>query len=121
MRGHIAAAVSGDVNAANVVLRTRDRISKMFGLDSPQQVKINPPVSDAEFAARMAEFLSVLDPRTLGQALEGLPWLVAALLRTPALSASPEGNDIPEPFYPGSVALRTDTHPCPTPEEWCNP
>ncbi|QUD84766.1 hypothetical protein J8M97_09430 [Gordonia polyisoprenivorans] len=121
MRGHIAAAVSGDVNAASVVLRTHDRISKLFGLDAPQQVEINPPVSDTEFAARMAEILSVLDPRTLRQALEGLPGLSAALLNAPALSALPKGDDTRERFCPGSVALSDETHPCPTPEEWCNP
>jgi hypothetical protein len=73
VRANYAAAASGDIDAARVILSTLEREAKLFGLDAPTRVSVG--VSDVEFAERTAsliESLGLSPPREL--AVMGSRW-----------------------------------------------
>ncbi len=73
VRANYAAAASGDIDAARVILSTLEREAKLFGLDAPTRVNVG--VSDVEFAERTAtliESLGLTPPREL--AVMGSRW-----------------------------------------------
>lgn len=50
-------AMSGDTDAARIVLRTLADLSRLFGLDAPARVAVGPTVSDVEFANEAARLI----------------------------------------------------------------
>lgn len=86
-----AGMVSGNADAAKIVLRTLDSLAKLYGLDAPTRVALGPPVSDVEFAneaARLIERISELG--ATGELLEGLR--ATAVIDTDGQAALPERN-----------------------------
>ena len=57
-RANYAAAASGDVDAARLIIATLEREARLFGLDAPTRVNVG--VSDVEFAERTASLIESL-------------------------------------------------------------
>jgi hypothetical protein len=50
-------AQGGDTDAARIVLRTLDSLGRLYGLDAPTRVAVNPPMSHTEFANEAARLI----------------------------------------------------------------
>ena len=57
-RANYAAAASGDIDAARLILACLEREARLFGLDAPTRVSVG--VSDVEFAERTASLIQSL-------------------------------------------------------------
>lgn len=60
-RANYAAAASGDIDAARLIIATLEREARLFGLDAPTRVNVG--VSDVEFAERTASLIESLGLR----------------------------------------------------------
>jgi len=60
-RANYAAAASGDIDAARLIIATLEREARLFGLDAPTRVNVG--VSDVEFAERTATLIESLGLR----------------------------------------------------------
>ena len=57
-RANYAAAASGDIDAARLLIAVMEREARLFGLDAPTRVSVG--VSDVEFAERTASLIQSL-------------------------------------------------------------
>ena len=57
-RANYAAAASGDIDAARLLIAVMEREARLFGLDAPTRVNVG--VSDVEFAERTASLIQSL-------------------------------------------------------------
>ncbi|BDB41980.1 hypothetical protein Mkiyose1088_13880 [Mycobacterium kiyosense] len=65
--------VSGDADAAKIVLRALDSLAKLFGLDAPTKVALGPPVSEVDYANEAAQLIERLQAQgELGEFVAGL-------------------------------------------------
>lgn len=68
------AAMSGDTDAARIVLRTLDSLAKLFGLDAPTRVAVAPHISEREFAEEAARLIdSIASMGATDDLLRSLP------------------------------------------------
>ncbi|MGV9827716.1 hypothetical protein [Gordonia sp. NPDC003429] len=110
MRGHLVAAVGGDVAAAGVVLKVHDRLARLFGLDAPSRVEVGQQMSDEAWATQVVDVLRELTPLGLAEALATLPGGAHAVSAVAGLSAPAEGNH-PDPALhavSGPLSAETD-------------
>ena len=105
-RANYAAAASGDIDAARLILATLEREARLFGLDAPTRVNVG--VSDVEFAERTATLIESLGLRPPKE-----------LLRMRAEDADSLDADVVLPFDIAEDAGDSDGVPPPT-EDWSN-
>ena len=105
-RANYAAAASGDIDAARLILATLEREARLFGLDAPTRVNVG--VSDVEFAERTATLIESLGLRPPKE-----------LLRMRAEDADTLDADVVLPFDIAEDAGDSDGVP-PLVEDWSN-
>lgn len=66
------AALQGDRDASNIVLKSLDRLSRLFGLDVVKRPAVEQ-ISDVEFAEAAAQLIESMSPGVLAEALRSLP------------------------------------------------
>lgn len=92
-RANYAAAASGDIDAARIILSTLEREARLFGLDAPTRVNVG--VSDVEFAEKTALLITSLGltpPKAILAAL-GEREVVDAELFDDDYSKQPDSSD----------------------------
>jgi hypothetical protein len=94
---HWDAALRGDFDATKVMLQVIERRCKLFGLNAPLPVRVDPAITDVEFARQVVELItSLASAGALGDALRGLGhvgWDAAAVLECEMREAIPNGDD----------------------------
>jgi hypothetical protein len=123
-RANYAAAASGDIDAARIILATLEREARLFGLDAPTRVNVG--VSDVEFAEKTALLITSLGltpPKAILAAL-GEREVVDAELLDDDYSKQPDSSgeqDFPPPQQTSgadSEALESDDSP--SHDSWSN-
>ncbi|MGB3893772.1 MAG: hypothetical protein WA942_05890 [Mycolicibacter sinensis] len=106
-RTHWAAALSGDLDAAKMVLKVMERRARLFGLDAPSKVAVEQ-MSSIEFAEQFVELVGRMDSRMLAEAIAQLPGgsaVAVDLMRDVMLAKA--GGPVPNghPVVEGTVEL----------------
>jgi hypothetical protein len=60
---HWDAALRGDFDATKVMLQVIERRCKLFGLNAPLAVRVDPAITDVEFARQVVELITSLASR----------------------------------------------------------
>jgi len=123
-RANYAAAASGDIDAARIILSTLEREARLFGLDAPTRVNVG--VSDVEFAEKTALLITSLGltpPKAILAAL-GERETVDAEVFDDDYSKQPDSSDeqdFPPPQQTsGANGEALETADSPSPESWSN-